>query len=270
MSCRVLRQRKIGRQSGTHSGRHFLRYLDEDPHLVHVGNAEELRPAATADTTASVDQRAHVGIARGHDAIERSDDALKCLERGQLIDLALVDIGIGERRVVTRLGAASLRLLRFGFLLGDDAFGRIAPARIGGPRELPLRVSDFDLRLRRYELGLGGIKLGVEIGGVDVREQLAFLDVCAEIEMPGLEVTVHARVNRRLIPGLDVAGQGDLLSGNALLRGNGRDDGHRQFPRPLRHLALLVPARRDAGNGDAGCDEQRYDCHQSCPARPRR
>ena len=80
--------------------RHFLRHLNEDPHLMHVGNAKELRPVAGA--AAGIDQRADIGIARGHDAVERSDDALEGFERGELIDLALVDIGLGQGCLVAR------------------------------------------------------------------------------------------------------------------------------------------------------------------------
>ena len=60
---------------------------------MHIGNPKKLRPVAGA--AAGVDQGADVGVALSHDAVERRNDALEGFKRGQLIDLALVDIGFG-------------------------------------------------------------------------------------------------------------------------------------------------------------------------------
>ena len=66
---------QVGGQPRLDAGRQLLRHLHVDPHLVNVGDAEQLRAAAAAGAAAGIDQRADVGLARGHDAVERRGDA---------------------------------------------------------------------------------------------------------------------------------------------------------------------------------------------------
>src|SRR6202012_1707541 len=65
-------------------------------------------------------------------------------------------------------------------------------------------------------------------------------------------------------PRLDVAWQGDLLTGNAALWRDGGHHRHRDLVGPFRDLALLLPAQQDAGGGNADRDQER---NRSNPAR---
>jgi hypothetical protein len=73
MSALILRQAQLGRQAPVNVGGLPLRHLDVDPHLVNVRNAEQFPRSAVAT---GIDERADVGFARGHNAIEGGDHLL--------------------------------------------------------------------------------------------------------------------------------------------------------------------------------------------------
>jgi len=75
--------------------RHLLRHLHVDAHLVNVGDAEQLRSGAAAGAAAGIDERADVGLARGHHAVERRGDVLEACQRLQAVDVALGGIDVG-------------------------------------------------------------------------------------------------------------------------------------------------------------------------------
>ena len=230
---RILRQMQIGGQARLNAGGQLLRHLNINPHLVNVGDAEQLRPAAAAGTAAGIDQGADIGFARGHDAVERRDDPFEAFQRLQTIDLALIGGDFGYGRVEARGGAVVIGLFALLLLLGDDALGRVAPALEGRLGELSLGLSDFDRRFRRIQLGFRRGQLGIEIRSVDLGQKVALLHVGAVIEVPVLQIAADARINRRLVPGLDGAGQREALNRRALSRRNDGDGRNGLLLRPL-------------------------------------
>ena len=157
-----------------------------------------------------------------------------------------------------RHGAVVVGLLTLLFLHRDDALGQIPPTFVGGLGELLFGFPHLDRRARRIELGFRRGQLRVEIRGVDLGQQIALLHVGAVIEIPVLQIAVDPRVDRRLVPGLDGAGQHQALGRGALPR---RDDGDGRnclLLRPLRDFGLMAaalqnPERRDddrCGGGD--------------------
>ena len=191
-----------------HAGGQLLRHLHIDAHLVHVGDAKQLGSVAAAGAAAGIDERADIGLARGHDAVERRDDALEVFERREPVDFALIGGDLRRGGVEPGDGAVVVGLLAFLFLHGDDALRRVAPAlRRSIAANCSFGLPDFDLRLGRIELGLRRRELRVEIGRLDFGQQIALFHMRAVVEVPVLQIAADARVDRRLVPGLDGAGQ---------------------------------------------------------------
>ena len=100
---------QVGSEPLADAGGQLLRHLHVDAHLVNVGDAKQLRAAAAAGSAAGIDQRADVGLARGHHAVERRGDVL---EAGQ-----------GRRRSTSPWSAATSALAALSRALGAVVIG---------------------------------------------------------------------------------------------------------------------------------------------------
>ena len=104
--------------------------------------------------------------------------------------------------------AVEFGLLVLPLLLRDHALGRLAPARIGGARELGFGLPYLDIGLRRLELRLRGNELCVELRGLDLGQDLPLRDMVADIDIPFRDIPGYARVDRAFVPRVRLAGQG--------------------------------------------------------------
>ena len=93
---------------------------------------------------------------------------------------------------------------------------------------------------------------------------VALFNVSAVIEIPFLQVTADARMNRRLVPGLRGARQDQMLSGCTGLRCYHRDGRYGLFQRPLRDFRFVTaPLQYSEGcDGDCGNDGNHADPSQ--------
>jgi hypothetical protein len=148
--------------------------------LRHCGHHEQLRAAggAHADAAAGgahVDERADVGLARSHDAVEWRDQALEALLGDELVDQRLRRLDLGH------IGVPGERA-RVDILLGDGVgVGKGLPALRGDLRELRIGLGDSQTRARLHELL-------IEVGGVDLGEHIARLHFAADVVLPAFQV----------------------------------------------------------------------------------
>src|ERR1700730_16733741 len=84
----------------------------------------------------------------------------------------------------------------------------------------------------------------------------------ADILLPGLEITADPRVDRRLVIGLDGAGQNESLLGIAAHELCERDGGNRLRVRPLHEVLFVASPADEAIGSDAPCSNQRNDADQ--------
>src|SRR5205085_10076994 len=141
---------------------------------------------------------AAIDVAARDHAGERRGDAVEPLHLPRPLD---VGVGRGEVRLRLRVGAALLvqLLLRDGLALPQRL-----PALEGARRE----------RQARGRLLTGGDRLRellVDLGRLDVGEELALLHAAADVAVPLLEIAAGARRDRRLHIALQRAGQHYLL-----------------------------------------------------------
>ncbi len=88
-----------------------------------------------------------------------------------------------------------------GFLLGNGVlFEKTLPADGGGVRQI-------HVGLDALQIGAGLRELLIDFGRVDLGQQIALLHTGADIEIPALQVSVRARVNRRFNIRLDICRQ---------------------------------------------------------------
>src|SRR5260370_10040995 len=107
-------------------------------------------------------------------------------------------------------------------------------------------------------------QLVVDFGSFDLREQLAFLDMGANVEIPALEIATGSRIDGRITECLGVSGQDYFLRGGTFARKNPGHGGNRGFFCSLFESRLGRCARMDAGvnqeskssdrGGDKDCD----------------
>ncbi len=117
------------------------------------------------------------------------------------------------------------------------------PAFVGNP-------GNIERGSRAIEIGLGLLKLLIQLRRFDFRQQLSLLDACADVDMPRFEVTVGAGMDRGICERLRIAGQHDFL-GRRTERG--MHDGDRWNGRGLGlrgQSCLGVHARSDAAVND--------------------
>jgi hypothetical protein len=147
----------------------------------------------------AVDQVADVDVAAGDDAGERRHHAL---EVAQLLQALHVGVGAGQVGLGLREAAAALfqLLLRHGVALAQ-------------------RLPALDRGLGQFQAGGGLVARGdglrqllVELGRLDLGQQLALLDAAADVLGPAAQVAAGARRHRRLHEALQRAGQRQRLA----------------------------------------------------------
>ena len=117
---------------------------------------------------------------------------------------------------------------------------------------------DVQVGLRGIQVRSSLQQLLVDFGSFDLREQLAFLDMRANVEIPALEITTGSRIDRRVAECLRITGQDNFLRGGAFSRKDHGDGGNRGFLRSLRQPRFGRRARMDTGvnheseNGERG------------------
>ena len=144
------RRADLGRHPRLHQfpGR-ALRHIHEHSQRIVLRHPVERRRRRIA---ARRHQITEIDLALGDDAVEGRRDLLELGERGVLIDLRFIHRDLRLGGVQASLAEFVIRFLGFAFLLGHDAFGRIAPALIGRLGELGLGLAREDLRLRCLQL----------------------------------------------------------------------------------------------------------------------
>ena len=149
---------------GLHELRVRLRHVDVDAQRVGLREHEQ----RAAGAAAGIDQVADVDVAPRDDAGERRDDALEALQLAQPLD---VRVGGGEVGARLRVAAAPLveLLLRDRVLLAQRL-----PA-------LDRALRERQARRRLLARGDGLRQLLVDLGRLDLGEQLAFLDAAADV-----------------------------------------------------------------------------------------
>ncbi len=155
-----------------------------------------------------LDQVADVGIAGADDAVEGGVDDFEGLEGFEVVDVG----GVGDDGGTFGLEVAGGVVV---VLLGDDvALEEGLLAGVGG-----LGEDEHGLGLGELALGLG--ELLVDGGGVDLGEDVAFLHVRADVEVPFFQVAVGLGEDGGLGEGLGLAGQDEIHSRRG---GDGLDD----------------------------------------------
>jgi hypothetical protein len=198
---------------------------------------------------ARVDQVADVGLARGHDAVERRGDAL---ERLQCFEPVHVRLG---RRDAGLLGGEVAGLFIRVLLRDRILLEHLGPA-FGGRR------CKLFVRLRIVQIGLGLQQLLVEIGRVDHTEQLSGFHMRADIRIPRMQIAWHPGINWRVNEGRQMARQDERLRGALEARrisGHGRDS---LLVGPRGHFLLGMHAGEDASRHDPRGGEQHHDADQ--------
>ncbi len=184
---------------------------DHQPHRVIFGDREEgLRPRARGGTY----QAADVHVARGDDAGEWRDDAAEALQRRQSFD-------VRPRCLRVRFGGVERRLLFVEFLLGRGVLlHQLLPAPERRTRQLERGLNLTEVRLRLSELL-------VELGGLDLGQQLPRLHATTHVYQPPFDIAARARVQRGLVQALDRRGDREIGGGWPIVRGGHADHGYR-------------------------------------------
>jgi hypothetical protein len=119
------------------------------------------------------------------------------------------------------------------------------------------------VRHRRVQLREACLVLRVEAWRIDFPEQLAFVDACAVVLVPFSHVAADLGIDRCLVPGHDVAGQGD----GSLLRARLRRC--QLHARDRRIVGLLLKVRqRDAARPDSVSRNNECHCEACDGKRP--
>ena len=220
-----------------------LRHLDIDPHLLDVG---DLEPARAPVPEAGIDQCAEIGLARGDDAVEGRADALEILQRHQ----QRTGHWPPAASTAARLDCASLAFSSAScwetasFLTSDCQRLLVTSARLSP-----------DCAAARSALAWFSCwsRSGVSISA----SNLPGLHMGADILLPVLQIAVDPSIDRRLVEGLDIAGQGERLGLGAAFRHDDGDGGRRlRLGRPgqagLIHHPRADAKRSDRDGGSAG------------------
>ncbi len=193
-----------------------------------------------------IDECSDVRIAGGYDSIKWS---INLLERLQLFQASHIR-GTGFGRGCHRIEIAD-RLV--GFLLGNGARAhQVLPATGGDLRNV-------QVGLRGIQVRSGLLQLLVDFGSFNLREQLALLDMRANVEIPALQIATGSRIDWRVTECLRVAGQNNFLGGGTLPRKDHRDGGNGRVFR-----SLLEPRFGCCSRMDAGVNQESKSNERSC------
>ena len=225
-----------------------LRHVDVDAQRIHLGQHEQ-RPAARIDQVADVD------VAPRDDAGERRRDAREALQLAQPLD-----VGVGRGEVGRGLARAAAPLVEL--LLRDDVL--LAQRFPALDRALRQRQARRRLLARRLRLR----QLLVDLGRLDLGQQLALLDMAADVLGPALDVAGRARRQRRLLDALQRPRQGERLAGVVGL-GDGRLDVRSARPRRRwRRAPWRWPSgRRSSGRRRPRAGRRRRRARCACRGR---
>ena len=167
-----------------------LRHIHIQAQAMGVGNGEQ----ALARLRARIDQGTHIGVARRHHPIEWGQYALEGRQGLQTRKLGLggLDPGLIGLQVAT---------LFVNLLFGDRIMGQLGlPARCRHLGQVGVGTLGLELRLRPGHLG-------IQLGRVDLRQQLPSVHGCTDVHLPALEVAVDTCVHLRGVKGLQLTGQ---------------------------------------------------------------
>src|SRR4029077_10852590 len=201
MTIGELWHRHVGRQAWLEKGPESLRHADEEAQPTDLGHGEEVPDCARATFSRAsffIDVVPNVDVAPGHHTVKGCDDRLEPDQRLEVLDVLLR--GVDSRR----LGFRVLNLYR------DRLFrDRLVQAH----RHVAFRgqFGQYILGTLGFQISSGLGILGVESRRVDFSEDVALLHQRAVILVPHLHIASDLRVNLRLIPGLNIAGQRNRL-----------------------------------------------------------
>ena len=240
-----------------------LGHVDEDPHRVALDHAVERRGTGGA---ARRDQVADVDAPLDDGAVIGCGHPLELLEGDQPIEIGLKEGNLRLRRRQLRLGALEAGLPVLPLLLGHDALRRIFPAQIRALGEVGLGLARPHIGLGNLELGAGRRELGVELGRVDRRQDLALMDSVADIDRPRGHVAADPGVERALVPGRGLARQRQAQGRRRILHGRDIDQrrrrgaGSRLGGEPVgragpRDLGKEIPRHANCGTGAQQADK---------------
>ena len=134
-------------------------------------------------------------------------------QRGQTIDIGLLQHDLRARRVEfgDRFGAA--RLLGFALLIGHDALGRFPPALVGGLGEIGLGLLDRDLGDGWRSAWPSRPASSASSSGVSIAASVwPACHMIADIDKPFGDIAVHPGIDRGLVPRRGLAGKRQGLS----------------------------------------------------------
>ena len=233
---------QFGLESGRGGRGIRLRHLGVDAQAMDVRQAKQLR----ARRLTGVDEIAHIGVSSGDDAVEGGDHALEGLEIGESRDVlpgrihgGLLGGGVG-RAVVRILDGNRLRLEQaLPTLVGDERYGQIG-----------LRGCEIRMRL---------LPLLVHFRCLDVRQQVAFVDLGADVGAPALQISAGSGVNRRFDVSLDDAREHQFVSGPAPLRFCSHHGRERILGAGLAQVGTCHQAACDAPHRQHHRDDGEYE-----------
>jgi hypothetical protein len=122
-----------------------------------------------------------------------------------LLGAQVLHVGFGRLDVGNGLIISGLALIEL--LSADDLLIQQTPLALEG------HFGDAQGGAVLFQLRAGLIILGINVGGVDFREKLAFLHPVAYVHKTGFEIPVHARVKRGGSQGFRAAGQAEIEHG---------------------------------------------------------
>jgi hypothetical protein len=167
-----------------------LRHIHIYPNRVHIGYMEQHHFASRA----GVDQRADIGFARRHDAVEWRADVLESSDGLQALDIRLRR---GEQRVTGGVGAGLfIRFLLRYRLRQQHAFPALGSA--GG---------ELFVGMCRRQICFRLVDLLVELRGVDIGQHLPGAHMSADVEVPMQQVAADTGIDWRLDISAHIAGK---------------------------------------------------------------
>src|SRR5258708_9591020 len=187
------------RGAGVHLGNR-----DVQAQLTNGGDVKEF-PRLCAGPC--IDECSDIRTAGGDDAVEGGVDLFERLQLFKTPDVGGAGFGRGFDR-------AEIADRLVGFLLGHGTSAyQVLPAAGGD-------LGNVQVGLRGVQVRSSLQQLLVNFGSFDLRQQLAFLDMSANVEIPAVEIATGSRIDRRVTECLGVSGQNYFLCGGTFPRKN--------------------------------------------------
>ena len=251
-----LRRGHVGRQADAMLGRATCGHFHEDARRLRGGDGERAWCRAGA---AGGDQVADVHGPPGHHAVEGRHDLLEADQVFEPAHVRLAQGYLGLRRFQLGQADVQLRFLLVGLLQRHDPFGRGGlKSHMGDPGEFGRGLGQFHVGLQRLQFGPGDHEFLVEVGRVNRGQDVAGLDVVADIEIPYSDVAVDPREKLGFIERAAYARQRQRA-----VRAAGLDlddvDHRRLFERPADALRQRRPGRFPLAGAESETDDQHGD-----------